>query len=116
MEISAIKEKYCTEIALVILCCRRYMQTADDNSIQVFIEQNKIDWKLMYHLSEAHRIRPICYKVLLIFKEIIGASKLEEFRNYCVYLNAFTLNNKCELNRIIELLRKNNIAANSFKV
>ena len=115
MEISTIKKNYKTEIALVILCCRQYIQTTDNNSIQVFLQQNKIDWKLVYKLSKAHRVRPVCYKVLLIFKEIIGVENLEEFRNYCVYFNAFDLNNKRELNRIIGFLKKNNIAANPFK-
>ncbi len=115
MLIINIQEKYNTEIALMIICCRRFIQTADDNAIRIFLQENIIEWKRFYQLSTAHRIRPVVYKVFFIFKEIIGNENLEEFRNYCMYLNAFALNNKRELYRIVELLRQNNITVKPYK-
>ena len=115
MQITTIKNKYNAEIALIILCCRQYLQTAGNSSIQLFIAENKIDWKQLYQLSAAHRIRPIVYKMLDPLKEFINPENLLELRNYCIYFNAFALNNKREINRILEVLRQNNILARPFK-
>jgi hypothetical protein len=113
--INNYKNNYNPEIALAILCCRQYLQTADNNSIQVFIQENKIDWKQFYRLCAAHRIRPVVYKVLDSLKDFIKPENLLELRNYCIYSNAFALNNKRELNRILDLLKQNNILAKAFK-
>ncbi len=115
MLITTIKEKYNAEIALVVLCCRYYIQTSDSDSIRVFIEQNVIDWGKFYRCSRMHRIAPICYKVLFSFKDIVGQENLEELRKHCIEFNAFALNNKRELNRVMALLKKNHIASKSFK-
>jgi len=115
MQLTTIKNNYNPEIALAVLCCRQYLQTADNNSLQLFIQENKIDWKQFYHLCAAHRIRPVVYKVLDPFKDIIKPENLLELRNYCIYFNAFALNNKRELTRILNLLKQNNILAKAFK-
>ncbi|MBA3673390.1 MAG: nucleotidyltransferase family protein [Chitinophagaceae bacterium] len=115
MLITTIKEKYNPETALAVLCCRHYIQTVDNDYIRIFIEQNVIDWGKFYQLSKAHRIVPVCYKVLFKFKDIIGYENLEDLRNYCIYFNAFSLNNKQELNRLVKLLRQNDIEVKPFK-
>ena len=115
MQLTTIKNNYNPEIALAVLCCRQYLQTADNNSLQLFIQENKIDCKQFYHLCAAHRIRPVVYKVLDPFKDIIKSENLLELRNYCIYFNAFALNNKRELTRILNLLKQNNILAKAFK-
>ncbi len=115
MRIETIKEKYNAEIALIVLCCRHYLNTAENGSLQLFIQKNKIDWKQFYQLSAAHRIRPVVYKILNPFKECINPENLLELHNYCVYFNAFALNNKRELNRILKILKQNNISGKPFK-
>ncbi len=40
MQITTIKDNYNPEIALAVLCCRQYLQTADNNSIQLFMQEN----------------------------------------------------------------------------
>jgi len=53
--------------------------------------------------------------VLDPFKDFIKPENLLGLRNYCIYFNAFALNNKRELNRILDLLKQNNILAKAFK-
>jgi hypothetical protein len=115
MQINTIKQNHNAEIALIILCCRCYIQTANSSSIPLFIQDNKIDWKQFYQLSTAHRIRPVVYKTLDPFKEFIHPENLIELRNYCFFFNAFALNNKRELTRILNTLKQNNISAKAFK-
>ena len=115
MQINTIKENYNAEIALIILCCRCYIQTADSSSIPLFVQENKIDWKQFYQLCSAHRVRPVIYKILDPFKEFIHPENLLELRNFCIYFNAFALNNKRELSRLLKALAKSNILAKPFK-
>jgi len=115
MLINNIKEKYSIETALLVLCCRHFIQTADNETLDAFLKVNKIEWNKIYQLSMAHRIRPVVYKVLFIFKEIIGQDNLEELRTYCIYFNAFALSNKRELYRISEILKEQNIEAKPYK-
>jgi hypothetical protein len=115
MQVHKIKETYNAEIALIILCCRNYIQTADKNSLQLFIKETKIDWKKVYRLSKAHRIRTIIYKVLDSFRETIYAENLNQLRNFSMYFNAYALNNKRELLRILNLLKQQNISGKPFK-
>ncbi len=114
MRITSIKEKYNTEIALIILCCRYYLQTSDRAAVQKFLQENVIDWNKIYQLVTAHRIRPVVYNVLSSFSDVI-AENLIELRNYCIYFNAFALSNKRELHRILILLKDNNISAKPYK-
>jgi hypothetical protein len=115
VQITALKDRYNPAIALIVLCCRHYLQMADSSSIQLFIQENKIDWKQFYHLSGVHRIRPVVYHVLDPFKELIKSEDLAQLRNYCIYHNAFALRNKRELNRIIDLCNQNDILSKPFK-
>lgn len=115
MQIKTIKENYNAEIALIILCCRCYIQTADNSSIPLFIQENKIDWKEFYQLTKAHRVRPVVYKILHPFKNIINAECLTELRNFTIFFNAFALSNKRELYRIQNILKQNNIRGKPYK-
>lgn len=64
MEINIIKDKYNAEIALLILCCRVFLKTADNDQLAAYIKAHNIDWQKVYDLSTIHRIRPVIFKVL----------------------------------------------------
>ena len=115
MHIQTIKETHNPEIALIILCCRQFIHESNDNTLQEFVQQTKVSWPAVYHLSKIHRIRPVIYQELVRIRDIIGSENLQELRDNSFYFNAFALNNKRELNRIFSLLKQNNISAHAFK-
>jgi hypothetical protein len=115
MMIEEIKSGYNKEIALVLLCCRVYLGIEQPQTLKEFIKKNDIDWKKVYQLSRVHRIRPVVYKILSAFKEIIEEAALERFRNFCLHCASGAFNKKIESDRILAILHKNSIKAKLYK-
>lgn len=115
MEVAEIQKNHNPELALIILCCRRFLLNSGDTAINDHLDRNRISWKRLYELSEVHRLRPIVYGQLAPFKDKIGAVYLGEFRDFSAYFSAFAMSNKRELMRLLQLLVDRNISAHTFK-
>lgn len=62
--IDQLKERYGTEMATTLLCCRVFLGTAAATDLDHFTESNEIDWVTFMALCRGHRIRPVVYKVI----------------------------------------------------
>ncbi|MDB5011702.1 MAG: hypothetical protein JWR67_768 [Mucilaginibacter sp.] len=113
INISKIKNTYGTETALIILCCRLYFKTAALNELEIFVEDNDIDWKRFVYLSGIHRIRPIVYKA--VFDVNIPAEIKLLLSNEHAETIRLNWKQGIETERIILLLNKNNIEAVPYK-
>jgi hypothetical protein len=115
MEIKTIKERYNAEIALLVLCCRVFLKTADNNILVAFIKENNVNWKKVYDLSMTHRIRPLIFKVLFPVKELVAQETFQLFRSYCINFSSRVFSRKAECDKIIQLLQQQGIPARLYK-
>lgn len=115
MEIRTIKEQFNPEIALVVLCCRVFLKTADVETLRTFIEDNNINWDQVYHLCRVHRIRPIIFNVLFQVKELIDAATFQLYRSFCINFSSRVFSRKTECDRIISLFQQQGINAHQYK-
>lgn len=115
MTIEEIKTSHNPEIALILLCCRIYLETAPADSVASFISENNIDWAKVYHLSSVHRIRPVIYRILNRVKPFPNPELLRQLRLYCHSLSAWALKGRVEIDRILRLLNENGVQAKLYK-
>ena len=59
-----IVNKYGAEHALLVLICRVFLGSADNNEVDSFVNEHKIDWDYFYHVVKRNRVRPVSYQVL----------------------------------------------------
>lgn len=115
IKIDAVQKDQGTEMAVIILCCRVFFNTATKDELKVFVKSNSIDWIKFLNLSIMHGIRPIVYKIIhqvevdipLKIKSIITANHME--------ITMIQLKLAFETERIILLLKENNITAIPYK-
>lgn len=62
--INTLKERYGTDNALVVLCCRVSFGTATPQEIQKFIDQHPVNWPSFLIICRNHRIRIMIYRML----------------------------------------------------
>ncbi|SFD79786.1 Uncharacterised nucleotidyltransferase [Chitinophaga sp. CF118] len=115
MEIGAIKEKYNPEIALLVLCCRVFLRTADKEMLRTFITDSSINWNKVYNLSALHRIRPVVFNILFHVKELVEQNTYQLFRSFCMNFSSRVFSRKAECDRIIDLLQQRGVSACPYK-
>ena len=111
--IDNIKEKYGNEVALVILACRVFFESASLNELKAFINSNNIAWERFMYLSKIHRVRPIVYKV--VSQANIPDSIKPAIFSEQLKLTKTNFRQAIETERIILLLKKNNIEVLPYK-
>ncbi|GAA3931234.1 nucleotidyltransferase family protein [Chitinophaga oryziterrae] len=115
MEIKIIKERYNTEIAFLVLCCRVFLKTADKEVLVSFIADSRINWKKVYDLSTVHRIRPLVFNVLFPVKELVEEETFILFRSFCMNFSSRIFSRKVECDRITNILRQQGIHTHPYK-
>jgi len=115
VDIKIIKERYNTEIALLVLCCRTFLKTADKELLRSFIADSEVNWKKVYDLSTVHRIRPVVFNVLFHVKELVDEDTFKLFRSYCMNFSSRVFSRKAECDRIIHILQQQGIHTRMYK-
>lgn len=115
MEIKIIKERYNTEIALLVLCCRIFLKTTDKALLAPFITDSRVNWKKVYDLSTVHRIRPLVFNVLFHVKELVEEETFILFRSFCMNFSSRVFSRKAECDRIMHLLQQQGINVRLYK-
>jgi hypothetical protein len=115
ISINDIREKYTPEMALTILICRVYFNSADAAEINEYVAGNKIDWLFFEKIITAHQVRPVVYKVLSVHNAAIDSAFLDRLRNNCFKIAANNLQKLEELASLSDLFRKNDIKAIPYK-
>lgn len=111
--IKDIQSKYGTEIAMVLLCCRLHFNTAENYTLQQFIDFEEIDWNELIYLTRLHRIEPLVYQIITQFKlpqEV--AAQIKRDRIILVQRN---FKQALETERIINQLNENGIWCVPYK-
>lgn len=115
MDIRTIKDKCNPEIALIVLCCRVFLKTADIAILQSYISENSINWARVYELSRVHRIRPVIFNILFQVKDQVDGKTFQLFRSFCINFSSRIFSRKAECDRIIALLQQRGIYARQYK-
>lgn len=110
-----IRDTYTPEMALVVLICRVYFETATAAELNSYLENNKIDWQLFGQIIAAHQVRPLVYKVLSVHSKGIDAAMLENLRTACYRIAASNLSKLEELVRLQGLFQKAGVIAIPYK-
>lgn len=101
------------EIALIILTCRVYFKTAEEDHIQEYIRKNEINWDLFLLSCSLHGIRPIVYKTII--NTSIPSEIKVKIKSGLVFLAAKSWNFALETERIVKLLNSYKIKALPYK-
>jgi hypothetical protein len=112
---SYLKLKNDPEISLLLLCCRVFLKTEQEEALKKHIQQNKIDWKKVYELSAIHRIRPVVFAILNKVQEQVDRPILEKFHRFCKRFTSIAFSRKLEADRIIDTLHKRNVKTKLYK-
>ena len=113
LTINNIRNKYTTEIALIILAGRVYLEKATILELNQYIINYKIDWNTVLTICRKDRVRPVIYKILLKAQIPlnIGQKIKEEFK--VIIAQNWKLG--IETDRIINLLNINQIQTVPYK-
>ena len=68
-------------MALFILICRVYFKNAGKDDLAAFINENDLDWKLVYKLIRAHQLRPFMYKIVSANSELFEPAFTQRLQN-----------------------------------
>jgi hypothetical protein len=104
-----------TEITIVLLSCRIYLQNNTISDLKTYIDTHPVHWDRVYELCARHRVRPVVLQVLCRIQECVPAPVLQRFRTYCRELALFNFDRKTESQRIIGRLREKGVFARVYK-
>ncbi|MGC4231532.1 MAG: nucleotidyltransferase family protein [Niabella sp.] len=112
--IQDIQQKYGTEIALVLLCCRVFLKTEKSLVLGSFIEQHPPDWQTVYELSKIHRIRPIVYETV-IAADHLNAQFKQQLKQFFLNHSLHAFHCQQKATRMISLMKQHNIPVQLYK-
>lgn len=112
-DIEDIRKEYGIEVALIILTCRVYLNTADQSEIDEYLKKDTINWKNFLMSCSLHRIRPVVYKTILNARIPYDISEL--MKKELILLSAKSWNLALETERIITLLKAKGITVLPYK-
>lgn len=111
--ISDLKEEYGISMALVILCTRIHFKTAEISELNAFLTSNDILWVNVFKTCRKHQICPLIYKILL--KTNLDSTILKQISYQLNLITLKSFEQAKETERIIFLLKKNNISVIPYK-
>ena len=112
--IQDIQQKYGTEMALVLLCCRVFLKTEKSTALGSFIEQHPPDWQTVYELSKTHRIRPIIYETV-IAADHLNARFKQQLKQFFLNHSLHAFHCQQKATRMISLMKQHNIPVQLYK-
>lgn len=115
LPIHHIAQNSSAEAALLILCCRLYLNTAAREDIIDFINSHEIQWHLAWKLAGAHGIRPIVYHVSASCEEVVPAPFLHRCRQKCMQIATANLDQLKVLYELINTLKQEGIIVVPYK-
>jgi hypothetical protein len=59
-----LTKQFIPEQVLLVLLARLYFKRADTATVQLFIDNARINWDLFYNLIKSHQVRPFVYSVI----------------------------------------------------
>lgn len=112
--IEEIRNKYGTEIALLLLCCRVHFGTESRQSLQQFLDASTINWNNFLSLSDYHRVEPVVFKILSTIANIPSdiAASIKQKQHYLIHQS---FQRAVETERLILLLNLNHIRCIPYK-
>ncbi len=112
--IQDIQQKYGTEMALILLCCRVFLKTEKSTALGSFIEQHPPDWQTVYELSKTHRIRPIIYETV-IAADHLNARFKQQLKQFFLNHSLHAFHCQQKATRMISLMKQHNIPVQLYK-
>jgi Uncharacterised nucleotidyltransferase len=113
--IPTIQEKYTPEMALTILVCRVFFNTASPNELKEYLAGNKIDWPCFEQIITSHQVRPLIYKVLAAHPSGVDTAFLETLRTNCYRIATGNLGKLEEVKRLSLLLSNGGVMVAPYK-
>lgn len=98
------------EMALAVLCCRRYLGTLEQQDLENFLNHTAIDWPEFQKTCMHQRIHPIA------FRELIGSTRVprsirKSLSNRLIYSTGHIMKKAAELGTLLKTLHENHIQA-----
>lgn len=115
ISIREIRDRYTPEMALAILICRVYFNTATSTEINDYVTSNRIDWNLFEQIITTHQVRPLIYKVLSANNACIDHIFIETLRKKCFRIATQNLHKLEELVHVNKLFKKYGIKSVPYK-
>lgn len=103
------------EVAILLLCCRVFLQTSTHAALKTYISGHAIDWQRVYKLCARHKIRPVVFNVLNKLQDVVPPEALQLFRAYCMEFSVFAFDRKIVTENIIARLREHGVTARFYK-
>lgn len=115
LTIAEIKRRFGAEMALFILICRVYFKNAGKSDLAAFINENDLDWKLVYKLLRAHQLRPFIYKIVSANSELFESAFTQRLQNSTWKVSIENLDRVKELISLTKDLEQEGITAIPYK-
>ncbi len=110
---SELKRDFGTEVAVIILACRAFAGTANEDELKEFLQSNVTDWQLLYRIAAIHQLRPVVFKVL--YKVDIPNEIKEQLQNDCKRIALHNLEHARELTQLYGRIEDAGITAIPWK-
>lgn len=110
-------ERCDAETALLVLLCRMYIGTAEQQALTDFMDgyAAQIDYDQLHLYLRYHSIRPVAYKILQQEKERLPKAFMDELQADCMNIKLKALRDMVEGKRLVKLLASHGINGILYK-